>query len=151
MLLINSDVVGRAVFNNPVRGVPEIVSISIVAIVFLQITHTLRKQRFIRSDVFIVRLMDKMPRVGFVVQAIQNLIGAGLLGTIFYFTINRFYKAWDIDDYIGTEGDFTAPLWPILLIILIGCLGTSLQYFMHAFENLQNALNKGDGEGAGDE
>jgi TRAP-type C4-dicarboxylate transport system permease small subunit len=151
MLLINSDVVGRAVFNNPVRGVPEIVSISIVAIVFLQITHTLRKQRFIRSDVFIVRLMDKMPRVGFVVQAIQNLIGAGLLGTIFYFTINRFYKAWDIDDYIGTEGDFTAPLWPILLIILIGCLGTSLQYFMHAFENLQNALNKGDGEGVGDE
>jgi TRAP-type C4-dicarboxylate transport system permease small subunit len=151
MLLINSDVLGRAVFDSPVRGVPELVSISIVAIVFLQITHTLRKQRFIRSDVIIDRLMAKMPRVGYVIQAVQNLIGAGLLGTIFYFTINRFYKAWDIDDYIGTEGDFTAPLWPILLIILIGCFGTSLQYFMHAFENLRSALNQEDDEGVADE
>ena len=85
MLLINSDVIGRVLFNTPVRGVPELVSISIVAIVFLQITHTLRKQRFIRSDVIIDRIMDYSPRLGHSVLVIHNLIGAGLLGTIILF------------------------------------------------------------------
>ena len=37
MLLINADVLGRSLFDRPISGVPEIVSLSIVAIVFLQI------------------------------------------------------------------------------------------------------------------
>ena len=48
MVLINVDVFGRALFNDPVAGVPEMVQLSIVGIVFLQITHTLRMRRFIR-------------------------------------------------------------------------------------------------------
>ena len=39
VLLINSDVVGRALFGAPVSGVPEMVSLSIVAIVFLVVTR----------------------------------------------------------------------------------------------------------------
>ncbi len=145
MLLINSDVFGRAVFSSPVRGVPELVSISIVAIVFLQITHTLRRNRFIKSDVLLSKLMARNERAGLLVQAVQNLIGAALLGTIFFFTVRRFEKAWDIDEYIGTEGDFTAPIWPILAIILIGSLGASLQYMMHAFRDIRCALRSTSG------
>lgn len=142
MLLINTDVFGRVLFNSPVRGVPELVSISIVAIVFLQLTHTLRRGRFIRSDVIIERVMARSPRVGHLVQAVQNLIGAALLGLIFFFSIRRFNRAWEIDEYIGTQGDFTAPVWPVLLIILIGCSGACLQYLMHAGANIKSAFGK---------
>ena len=42
MVLINSDVIGRNLFNAPILGVPEMTSLSIVGIVFLQLADTLR-------------------------------------------------------------------------------------------------------------
>ena len=53
MVLVNSDVVGRGVFNSPISGVPEIVSMSIVAIVFLQVAQAFRKGRLTRSEAFL--------------------------------------------------------------------------------------------------
>ena len=55
MLLINSDVLGRNLFNAPVRGVTELVSLSIVGIVFLQLADTLHSGRFTRADVLLER------------------------------------------------------------------------------------------------
>lgn len=139
MLLINFDVFGRVLFNQPTSGVPEMVRLSIVGIVFLQITHALRNRRFIRSDVFIGRLLARKTPPGFLIQAFHHLVGAVLLGIIFYFTIDRFARAWRIDEYVGTEGDFTAPVWPIYLIILIGCAGTFIQFVLHLFTDLRDA------------
>lgn len=139
MVLINVDVFGRVLFNDPVAGVPEMVQLSIVAIVFLQLTHTLRMRRFIRSDVFIGRLLARGTWPGFAVQAFHHLVGAVLLAVIFYYTINRFFRAWEIDEYVGTEGDFTAPVWPIYLIILIGCAGTFIQFVIHFVTDLREA------------
>ena len=56
MLLINSDVLGRELFNSPVRGVTELVSLSIVGIVFLQLADTLWSGRMTRADVLLDRL-----------------------------------------------------------------------------------------------
>ena len=42
MLLINVDVLMRALFRKPIDGVSEIVSISIVGIVFLQLSDAVR-------------------------------------------------------------------------------------------------------------
>ena len=41
MFLMTGDVLGRVLFNRPITGTPEIVKVSIVGIVFLQIPHTL--------------------------------------------------------------------------------------------------------------
>ena len=41
-ILITADVTGRAFFNTPIFGVPEIVKISVVGIVWLQMSHTLK-------------------------------------------------------------------------------------------------------------
>lgn len=139
MVLINFDVFGRVLFNEPVSGVPEMVRLSIVGIVFLQITHTLRNRRFIRSDVLIGRLLARKTPPGLLIQAFHHLVGAVLLGIIFYFTIDRFARAWRIDEYVGTEGDFTAPVWPIYLIILIGCAGTFIQFILHFITDLRDA------------
>tara|TARA_R110002110_G_scaffold370978_1_gene580952 strand:+ start:5063 stop:5608 length:546 start_codon:yes stop_codon:yes gene_type:complete len=139
MLLINFDVFGRLLFNEPLSGVPEMVRLSIVAIVFLQITHTLRNRRFIRSDVLIGRMLARGTPAGYLLQAFHHFVGAILLAIIFYFTIDRFDRAWRIDEYVGTEGDFTAPVWPIYLIILIGCAGTCLQFLMHLVTDIRDA------------
>ena len=53
MILVNSDVIGRGLFNAPISGVPEIVSMSIVAIVFLQVAQAFRKGRLTRSEAFL--------------------------------------------------------------------------------------------------
>ncbi|MCW1931752.1 hypothetical protein [Pararhodobacter zhoushanensis] len=42
MLLIVSDIAMRNIANAPIAGVPEMVSFSIVGIVFLQLSHALR-------------------------------------------------------------------------------------------------------------
>jgi len=56
MLLINSDVLGRNLLGAPVRGVTELVSLSIVGIVFLQLADTLHSGRFTRAEVLLDRL-----------------------------------------------------------------------------------------------
>ena len=54
MILINTDVLGRNLLGTPVRGVTEIVSMSIVgAMVFLQLADTLRVGRLTRADVLV--------------------------------------------------------------------------------------------------
>ena len=50
MLLINADVLGRDLLGTPVRGVTELVSLSIVGIVFLQLADTLATGRMTRAD-----------------------------------------------------------------------------------------------------
>ena len=41
-----------------------------------------------------------------------------------------FKKAWVRNTYEGTIGDFTAPIWPIKFIILLGCALLMVQIFL---------------------
>jgi hypothetical protein len=52
--------------------------------------------------------------------------------------INRplFTKAWRIDEYVGAQGDFMAPVWPVKLIILIGCAAGAIQFLLMAIGSL---------------
>ena len=50
VVLINLDVFSRFLFNNPIDGVTELVELSIVAIVFLQLADAVRNGRLTRSD-----------------------------------------------------------------------------------------------------
>ena len=50
VILVNADVIGRNLFLAPISGVPEIVSMSIVAIVFLQVSQAFRMGRFTRTE-----------------------------------------------------------------------------------------------------
>ena len=62
MVLINSDILGRELFSSPVRGTTELLSLSIVGIVFLQLGHALMVGRMTRSDMVIETLLVKNPR-----------------------------------------------------------------------------------------
>jgi TRAP-type mannitol/chloroaromatic compound transport system permease small subunit len=135
MVLINADIFGREAFGAPVRGVTEIVSMSIVAIVFLQLAHTLWAGRITRSDALITRLTNRLPRLGYALQSLYHLTGAVLFAIIFQASLPYFTKALEIDEYVGAAGDFTAPVWPVKLIILIGSAATGIQFLLLAWRD----------------
>jgi len=137
LVIINLDIGGRAIFNHPIRGVPEIVAMSIVACVFLQIAHTLKVGRLTRSDILMNWLQVHHPGLKHILEGVYCIIGAGLMAILFRASIPLFTKAWQIDEYVGAEGDFMAPVWPVKLIILIGCVAGTIQFLIMAYSSFR--------------
>ena len=139
MVLINSDVLGRNLFNSPVRGVTELVSLSIVGIVFLQLADTLYSGRFTRADVLLARLKEAHPAFAARLQALFHLVGAGLMATILWAAWQPLVEAIRIREYVGAIGDFTAPVWPVRLIMLIGLSATLVTFVLLAWADWRRA------------
>ena len=139
MVLINSDVLGRNLFNAPVRGVTELVSLSIVGIVFLQLADTLFTGRFTRADVLLERLKKARPALAARLQALFHLVGAGLMGTILWAAWQPLVEAIRIREYVGAIGDFTAPVWPVRLIMLVGLSATLITFLLLAWADWRRA------------
>jgi TRAP-type C4-dicarboxylate transport system permease small subunit len=142
MLLINADVFRRFLFDSPIAGVPEMVSLSIVGIVFLQVGHTLRMDRFIRSDMAIARLLAARPRIGHGVQAVHHATGAVLSALLLYFTAGSFLDIWRSGETVGTFGVFEAPVWPVALIIVFGCVMMLVQFAIYTAFDLAIASGR---------
>jgi len=140
LVIINLDIGGRAIFNHPIRGVPEIVAMSIVACVFLQIAHTLKVGRLTRSDILMNWLRTNHPGLKQALEGIYCFIGACLMAVFFWASVPLFTKAWRIDEYVGAEGDFMAPVWPVKLIILIGCVAGSVQFLIMSFGSFKQLI-----------
>lgn len=123
VLLIGADVFSRNMFNAPISGVPEMVTLSIVAIVFLQAPQALKVGRMTRSDALIGLLERRAPRVVQGLETLYDLLGMVVVGAILYATWPIFMRAWTRSEFVGAAGDFTAPVWPVKLMILVGgCL-----------------------------
>lgn len=137
MVLINSDILGRELFSSPVRGTTELLALSIVGIVFLQLGHALMSGRMTRSDMLIENLLIARPRAGRALQGMFNLLGVVFLVIIFWGSLALFEDALEIGEYVGAAGDFTAPTWPIRLLILIGAAATGLQYLIMAWQDFR--------------
>jgi TRAP-type mannitol/chloroaromatic compound transport system permease small subunit len=143
LVIINIDIGGRALFNHPLRGVPEIVALSIVACVFLQIAHTLKVGRLTRSDILISRLEAGHPALKNLVEGVYYLVGAGLMIVLLTASYPLFARAWRIDEYVGAQGDFMAPVWPVKLIILIGCAASAIQFLLMAGSSFRSMAAAG--------
>lgn len=140
MVLINADILGRELFSAPVRGTTELLALSIVGIVFLQLGHALMSGRMTRSDMVIENLLIARPRLGRALQGLFNLLGVAFLAIIFWGSLALFEDAVEIDEYVGAAGDFTAPTWPVRLLILIGAAATGLQYLIMAWQDFRFVL-----------
>lgn len=128
MLLIGADVLGRNFFGAPIPGVPELVSLSIVVIVFLQAPHALKAEKMTRSSALSDLLVRKRPGAGRALETLYDLIGIGVIGAIVYATWPLFLRSWVRNDFVGAIGDFTAPTWPVKAIILLGSVILILQF-----------------------
>ncbi len=121
VVILNVDVVARGVFSAPLKGTYEIVQLSVVFIVFLQLADVVRVDRLTRSDGFLNLLHNRRPGLTANLRRIINAVSAIFMGLIAYIMFPEFLHMWETQDYFGVPGLFTAPWWPIKLVIASGC------------------------------
>jgi TRAP-type C4-dicarboxylate transport system permease small subunit len=77
--LVVADVVGRTVFSAPVKGTPEMVSMSIVIICFLQASYAIRSGGMLSVD-FLPAMLP--PRGREALLAVASLLGVAFFAVI---------------------------------------------------------------------
>jgi len=120
MVLVGLDVAGRNLFSAPISGVPEMVTLSIVAIVFLQIPQALRAGRMTQSDAFLNWLTGRVPALANALATLFDLVAIFVVWIIVTATWPIFTRAFQRGEFVGALGDFTAPVWPVKLTLIVG-------------------------------
>lgn len=131
--LVCADVIGRVVFNSPVKGTPEIVSYSIVVICFLQAGYAIRSGGMISVDAITQHLPAR-------VQAVCEILGA-LLGIVFFGlvcwgSLEPASYSWTSNEFEG-EGALRVPAWPARFIIVLGTFLAAFNYALLAVDRLR--------------
>jgi TRAP-type mannitol/chloroaromatic compound transport system permease small subunit len=119
VLVLNADVVARGVFNDPFRGVYEVVQFSMVLIVFLQLPDVVRNDKLTRSDGLHAALSQKYPTLISTIGRGIDLVSAIIMVLIAVAMWPEFVDAWETNHFFGTPGIFTAPWWPVRLVIVL--------------------------------
>lgn len=117
VMVVNYDVVARGIFHKPFMGAVEVVQFSMVLIVFLQLPDVVRVDRLTRSDGFLLVLGHKYPVLADRMRRAINLVSAIFMALIAVAIFPEFIKMLESRDYFGVPGVFTAPWWPVKLVI----------------------------------
>ncbi|MDP2064049.1 MAG: TRAP transporter small permease subunit [Phaeovulum sp.] len=141
MALISADIVGRFGFGRPIAGVPEIVAMSILAIVFLQIANTLSHDKLTRSDALLSLLRRYRPRLADALDAALHSAGAFLIGVLISAFLPLFQRSYGRREMVGAVGQFLAPIWPVHLIVLLGAGLLFAVFVMRALALAYRAAN----------
>lgn len=153
MLLINADVFGRFVFNAPVPIVAEIVSVTIVSVVFLQLGDAIRAGRMIQSDMWLSRLARRSPRGATALSALHHIVGAVMLGILAWYIWQPTLASFSPHRTVGIRGVMTLPLWPFYLAVFAGAALAFVQYVATALALIRDTVRgpvpePGAGDGA---
>lgn len=128
LVVICADVIGRVVFSRPIAGVPELVVMSIVAIVFLQFAHALERGNLVRSTLLLDVLARRAPGFRRVLELAFALVGA----TVFALLTFALYRQATADfrglDQYGAPGVFLFPKWPIRAVAALGAAAVTVQF-----------------------
>lgn len=143
MLLICADIFGRTFLNAPVQGVSEIVANSIVAIVFLQVAHTLMSGRMTRTDILIGKLEEERPFAADLIRVVFHAAGIFVFATIAMGTWPKLVDAWVENEFFGAQGVFTAPVWPIKACLFGGSVLTVIAFAAQMLKDIKGAVNDG--------
>lgn len=128
MVVINADVLCRWLLGAPVAGVPELVKLTIVAVVFLQAPHTLAAGRMTSSEIFLGALRRRSRAAAAWLQAVYALCGAALFAAVVAGAWPQLVRAWERAEYAGAQGVFTVPTWPVKAVVVLGSAVMVLQF-----------------------
>lgn len=126
--LVCADVIGRVIFNSPVKGTPEMVSMAIVIIAYLQAAYAIRSGGMIGVDAISANLP---PRLQSSLAGLGALLGAALFALVLWGSLDGAAHAWTSGEYEG-EGAMRVPVWPARFVIVLGCGLASLSYALLA-------------------
>ena len=114
--LVCADVVGRTVFNSPVKGTPEMVSMSIVIICFLLAGYAVQSGSMIYTDV----LTGHFGNRGRAFQQLASaVLGILFFGLVVWGSVEPTMHAIVSGEYEG-EGALRVPAWPARITVLLG-------------------------------
>ncbi len=134
--LVVADVVGRTVFSAPVKGTPEMVSMSIVIICFLQASYAIRSGGMLRVDL----LPGLLPaRAREALAVLGCVLGLAFFGVIVYGGLEPLSHAWSSNEFEG-EGALRVPVWPARLAVVLGSALAALDYLLAGLVHLRKTV-----------
>jgi TRAP-type C4-dicarboxylate transport system permease small subunit len=135
--LVVADVIGRVVFNSPVKGTTEIVSLSIVIICYLQAGFAIRSGGMLHVDMFVSK---GSPRVQSVFAALAALAGLVFFAAICWGSFDGAAHAWTSNEFEG-EGALRVPVWPARFVLILGTFVAAFSYLLMLLQHLANAVH----------
>src|SRR5436190_15334792 len=111
MFLITADIIGRAAFDHPIAGVTEMVSLSLVACVFLQLGHAVLRGRLMRVEMVLEPLERRRPSVAAAWHAVLAAVGVAVLVVMARGAWPDLTRAWRTAEFAGVEGLYKIPVW----------------------------------------
>lgn len=139
--IVCADVLGRAIFNAPVKGTPEIVSMSIVIICFLLAGYSVQSGGMIYTDV--VSGAFGVRGLAFA-QLLSATLGIVFFGLIVWGSYEPTLHAIASGEYEG-EGALRVPVWPARIVVVMGAILVVTSYALHGLHAI-NALVTGRAE-----
>lgn len=140
-VLVISDILGRAILDQPLRGVVEIAKTSIVAITFLAVPYAMRRGTHIRSGVVVDRVP---PRIRAAMNAFAAFVSVGMFALLVKAMWSPMLHAWRSGEFEG-EGALRVPTAPTKTIIVVA----SVIMVLESLRRLLIAVNDARrGEGA---
>ena len=121
MLLICADIVLRYFFSAPINGVTDIVSLLIVACVFLQLGSTIRDNRLIRADFLFGHWAETRPALARTLDLLFFGVATLLLWRALLWLWADFGRSYSSGEFTGAVGAYQITVWPFKLAVLVGC------------------------------
>lgn len=128
MFLICADIAGRTVFDRPLQAVPEIVSLSLIGCVFLQIAFAISRDRLTRAEILLAAARERAPTFAATASLLAALAGIVVFGAIALGATPDFMRAATTGEFVGVEGIYTLPVAPIKFFVVAGCVAAVLAY-----------------------
>ena len=128
--VVNYDIIARGVFNKPFLGAVEVVQFSMVLIVFLQLPDVIRVGRLTRSDGFLGLMSRRRPVAGRTLSRAIDLFSLTFMVIIAIAMWPEFVEMWESQDFFGVPGVFTAPWWPVKLVIFLSACLCALHFIL---------------------
>lgn len=138
--VVNYDIVARGLFNKPFLGAVEVVQFSMVLIVFLQLPDVIRVGRLTRSDGFLGLMRARRPAFGRKLSQVIDLVSAVFMVLVAVAIWPEFLEMWESKDFFGVPGVFTAPWWPVKLVIFLSACLCTVHFLLHIFTQTGDAI-----------
>jgi TRAP-type C4-dicarboxylate transport system permease small subunit len=134
-----ADVIGRVAFNSPVKGTPEIVSMSIVIVCFLLAGYAVHSGSMLQADVLVGLMGRRGPPLA---ALLSGVLGTAFFGLIVWGSYEPALHAWTSGEFEG-EGALRIPVWPARFVVMLGSLLVATIYVRQAVAAAA-ALMRGD-------
>lgn len=131
VIIVNYDAIARSLFNRPFLGAVEVVQFAMVLIVFLQLPDVIRVGRLTRSDGLMALVLRRNKMAGKLLSRVIDLFSLTFMVIVAIAIWPEFVDMWKTQDFFGIPGVFTAPWWPVKLVIFLSAVLCALHFILH--------------------